>query len=223
MIDFAAARRMMVDGQVRPNDVTDLRLIATMLDVPRERFLPPATAALAYLDLDAPVGEGTDGGPSRYLLKPMLLAKLIQAAEVTESDAVLDVGCATGYSSAVLARLAGSVVALEENPLLARRAEEILTALGIAYVSVVTGPLIAGWPARAPYDVIVLQGATEVEPQALFPQLKDGGRLVCVRGRPAAGKAMIYRRTNDDVSGWPLFDAAAAVLPGFAETPAFVF
>jgi protein-L-isoaspartate(D-aspartate) O-methyltransferase len=222
MIDFAAARRMMVDGQVRTSDVTDLRLIAAMLDVPRERFLPPATASLAYLDLDVPVLEGARGEASRYLLKPMLLAKLIQAAEIKESDAVLDVGCVTGYSSAVLARIAGSVVALEEEPSLARRAGEILGAFGVANVSVVTGPLMAGWPPGAPYDVILLEGATDVEPRTLFPQLKDGGRLLCVRGR-SAGKAKIYRRAGDDVSGWPIFDAAAPVLPGFAETPAFVF
>ncbi len=223
MIDFATARRMMVDGQIRPSDVTDLRLIAAMLDVPRERFLPPATAALAYLDLDVPVALGAERGPSRRLLKPMILAKLIQAAAVEESDAVLDVGCAAGYSSAVLAKLAGSVVALEEDASLARRAEEVLAALGITNVSVVSGPLSAGWPARAPYDVIVLQGATEVEPRTLFSQLKEGGRLVCVRGRSAAGKAMIYRRANNEVSAWPLFDATAAALPGFAEMPAFVF
>ncbi len=223
MIDFAAARRMMVDCQVRPSDVTDLRLIAAMLEVPRERFLPAATAALAYLDLDASVRDGADKAAPRYLLKPMLLAKLIQAAEVAETDAVLDVGCATGYSSAILARIAGSVVALEEDEALTRRAQEVLSALGAASVSVVTGPLVAGWPGRAPYDVIVMQGATEVEPRMLFSQLKNGGRLVCVHGRGATGKAMIYRRTGEHVSGWPLFDAAAAVLPGFAEIPAFVF
>jgi protein-L-isoaspartate(D-aspartate) O-methyltransferase len=223
MIDYAAARRMMVDGQVRPSDVTDLRIIAAMLELPRERFLPPARAALAYLDLDAPVGDGREDSPSRCLLKPMLLAKLVQAAAVKEGDAVLDVGCATGYSSAVLGHIAGSVVALEQDPALAGRAEAILGALGIANVAVATGPLAAGWPARAPYDVILLQGATEVEPRTLFSQLNEGGRLVCVLGRPATGKAMIYRRANDVVSGWPLFDATAAVLPGFAETPSFVF
>ena len=115
MIDFAAARRMMVDGQVRTSDVTDLRLIAAMLEVPRERFVPAAKAALAYLDLDLPVKEGEAGAPVRRLLKPMVLAKLIQAAEIGAGDHVLDVGCATGYSSAVLARLAGSVVALEQD------------------------------------------------------------------------------------------------------------
>ena len=223
MIDFATARRMMVDGQVRPNDVTDLRITAAMLKLPRERFLPLAKADLAYLDLDIPILDGADGRPARRMLKPMLLAKLIQAAAVQENDVVLDVGCATGYSSAILARLGHSVIALEEEPSLAARAKENLAAFGVNNASVAMGPLAGGWPAGAPYDVIVLQGATEVEPRALFPQLRDGGRLVCVRGGSAAGKAMIYRRVETDVSGRPVFDAAAAVLPGFTATPAFVF
>ncbi len=125
MIDFAAARRMMVDGQVRTADVTDLRLLAAMGDVPRERFVPASKAELSYLDLDLPAGEGRAG---RCLLKPMVLAKLIQPADIAATDHVLDVGCATGYSSALLAQLAGSVVALEEDRALARAAEQALAA-----------------------------------------------------------------------------------------------
>ena len=222
MIDFATARRMMVDGQVRPNDVTDLRIIAAMLEVPRERFLPPSKMQMAYLDLDIPLFEGPDGRGRRRMLKPMLLAKMIQAADVRDSDSVLDVGCGSGYSSAVIAQLARNVVALEEDATLTLGAKENLYALGITNVSVESGPLSAGYAARAPYDVIFMQGATEVEPQTLFPQLRDSGRLICVRGI-SAGKAMIYRRSGDDVSGWPVFDATASVLPGFAATPAFVF
>lgn len=222
MIDFPKARRMMVDGQVRPNDVTDLRIIAAMLELPRERFVPPAKIDLAYLDLDLPLSQAT-GGAARRMLKPMLLAKLIHAAQVRESDTVLDVGCTTGYGAAVLARLAHSVVALEEEQALADRARALLADVGTQNVSVVSGPLTAGWAPHAPYDVILLEGATEVEPRTLFPQLREGGRLLCVKGGSAAGKAMIYRRAGGDVSGWPLFDANAAVLPGFAATPAFVF
>src|SRR5262247_3875199 len=122
MTDFAAARRMMVDGQVRTSDVTDPRLQAAMLEVPRERFLPDAQAGLAYLDLDVPVMAAGEGGVPRCLLKPMVLAKLLQAAEVGADDHVLDVGCATGYSSAILVKLARSVVALEEDARLANRA-----------------------------------------------------------------------------------------------------
>ena len=221
MLDFVAARRMMVDGQVRTSDVTDLRLIGAMLAIPRERFVPESKAPLAYLDLDLPVLEGREG--ARFLLKPMVLAKLIQAAEVGEDDLVLDVGCATGYSSAVLGRLARSVVALDQDATLARRAEENLLAVGAQNVTVVIESMIAGWPAGGPYDLIVLNGTAEVVPEALFGQLKNGGRLVGVVGRFPTSKAMIYRSVGGEISGRPIFDATAAPLPGFAEPPAFVF
>jgi protein-L-isoaspartate(D-aspartate) O-methyltransferase len=223
MIDFAAARRMMVDGQVRTSDVTDPRLIAAMLEVPRELFAPKGRADLAYLDLDLPLTDASAGGPARRLLKPMVLAKLLQAAEIGAGDRVLDVGCGTGYSSAVLARLSGALVALETESSLAQNAADNLRALGAGNVAVVTGPLTDGWPAGAPYDVILLNGATEVEPRALLRQLKDGGRLVGVRGRPGAGKAMLYRAVGREVSSRPIFDAAAPLLPGFSEPAAFVF
>jgi protein-L-isoaspartate(D-aspartate) O-methyltransferase len=223
MTDFATARRMMVDGQVRPNDVTDPRILGAMLEIPRERFLPPAKAPLAYLDYDIPVLEGPDGHPRRRMLKPMLLAKLIQIADVGDTESVLDIGCGGGYSSAILAQLARSVVALEEEAVLAVAAKDNLYAEGITNVSVETGPLTAGYAARAPFDAIFLQGATEIEPQMLFPQLRDGGRLVCVKPNGASGSAVVYRRAGDDVSGWAAFDAVAAILPGFSAAPAFVF
>jgi protein-L-isoaspartate(D-aspartate) O-methyltransferase len=218
MIDFAAARRMMVDGQVRTADVTDLRLLAAMDEVPRERFVPAAKAELSYLDLDLPAGEGRTG---RRLLKPMVLAKLIQVAEIAPDDWVLDVGCASGYSSAVLSKLAASVVALDDDRALTSAAAAALRTLG--NVQVVTGPLVQGWAAGAPYDAIVMQGATEVVPDALLRQLKDGGRLVCVFGMGPQRKAMLYRNTEGEISGRPAFDAAAPLLPGFERTPGFVF
>jgi protein-L-isoaspartate(D-aspartate) O-methyltransferase len=221
MIDFAAARRMMVDGQVRTADVTDPRLIAAMMDLPRERFFPEDKASLAYLDLDAIVSE--PGLAPRRLLKPMVLAKLIQAAAVGEADHVLDVGCATGYSTAVLARLAGSVVALEEEPALVRQATEALAETGAANAKIVAGSLTRGLADEGPYDVIMLEGAAEVIPEGLFGQLKEGGRLACVLQRGPAGKAMIYLRTGGDVSGRAVFDATAGLLPGFAKLPEFVF
>jgi len=220
MLDFATARRMMVDGQVRTMDVTDPRLIAAMLNVPRERFVPPSKTALAYLDRDVPVA---DDNTSRRLLKPMVLAKLAQAAEIRAGDVVLDVGCATGYSSAVLAQLAGEVVALEEDSSLAKQAEQNLAALGVRNVSIVCGPLAAGWGERAPYDVIVLNGASEVVPKGLCDQLRNGGRFVCVLGCAPAAKATVFRRGSGETSGRPIFDAAAPVLPGFTKTQAFVF
>jgi protein-L-isoaspartate(D-aspartate) O-methyltransferase len=223
MIDFVAARRIMVDSQVRTSDVTDLRLINAMLALPRERFLPPEQADLAYLDFDAPATATQAGKPGRRLLKPMVLAKLLQAAEIQSGDHVLDVGCATGYSSALLARLAGSVVALDEDAGLVERARGNLGALGLAGVQVVSGPLPDGWSAQAPYDVIVLNGAAEIAPKALLRQLKPGGRLVGVLGRGPLGKAMLYCSIGGECGGRPIFDAAAPLLPGFAAPAAFVF
>src|ERR1700680_387405 len=154
MVDFTPARRMMVDGQVRTSDVTNPGLINAMLDLPRERFVPPEKADLAYLDRDVAVAHPGYGHAPRCLLKAMVFAKLVQTAEIDETDHVLDVGCAAGYSAAVLARLARSVVALEEDASLANRASEMLASLGATNVSVVTGPLSQGWPGRAPYDVM---------------------------------------------------------------------
>ena len=223
MIDFAAARRTMVDCQVRPSDVTDLRIVAAMLELPRERFVAEENADLAYLDLDAPVTRATGSGDVRRLLKPMVLAKMVQAAAVKADDLMLDVGCSTGYSAALLARLARSVVALEEDPALAQLAHENLKAVGADNATVVTGPLPDGWRAEAPYDVIFVDGATEVVPNALCRQLKADGRLIAVVGRAPISRAMIYRSVAGDVSGWPIFDATAPVLPGFAAPPEFVF
>lgn len=219
MVDYAQARRNMVDNQVRPSDVTDLRLIDAMLDVARECFVPEARRAIAYLDIDVPVTDGA----ARALLKPMVFARLVQAADLGENDRVLDVGCATGYSAAVLGKLAGNVVALDEDPALCRSAADNLAALG-AHVSVASGPLAAGWPDTAPYDAIIIEGAAEVVPQALLAQLKEGGRLVAVLGRGPMGKATIYRKAAAGrVSAQPLFDASAPLLPGFAKPAVFVF
>jgi protein-L-isoaspartate(D-aspartate) O-methyltransferase len=217
MNDLFAARRMMVDGQVRPNDVTDRDLIAAMLEIPRERFVPPALANVAYLDRDLMV----DG--KRGLLKPMVLAKLIQAAEIGTGDQVLDVACGTGYSSAILGRLAAKVVALEDDPDRAGRCGEILLRLGMTNVTAVCGPLDAGWPALGPYDVILINGVSEVEPHGLLKQLNEGGRLVGIFGSQPGTKAMIYRRDRGEIGSRTLFDAAAPVLQAFVKAPAFVF
>ncbi|MBI3705239.1 MAG: methyltransferase domain-containing protein [Rhizobiales bacterium] len=219
MTDFADARRHMVDGQLRPNDVTDLRILSAMLEVPRERYAPPASASIAYLDLDLPVGEGT--AATRRLLKPMMLAKLFNAAEIKSTDRVLDVGCVTGYAAALLARMAAQVVALEQDAGLAKAAKAALSSL--PNVTVVSGPLVAGWAQGGPYDLIVLEGATEIEPQGFSGQLKDGGRLICVLGAAPGATAMLYRRSGDDFAGRPLFSAAAPVLPGFVKPPVFAF
>ena len=217
MTDFATARRHMVDGQVRTADVTDLRILSAMLDIPRERFVPPASADLAYLDLDLPVGKSG----SRRLLKPMVLGKLIHAANIAPGNRVLDVGCATGYGAAVLARVAGQVIALEQDADLAQAARSELS--GQPNATVVSGALTAGWPQSSPYDAIVLEGATEVPPETFLSQIREGGRLVCVLGSGPGSKAMLYCRSGDELGGRPIFDATAAVLPGFAKTPIFAF
>jgi protein-L-isoaspartate(D-aspartate) O-methyltransferase len=217
MTDFATARRHMVDGQVRTADVTDLRIISAMLEIPREQFVLPASAGLAYLDLDLPIGDGA----SRRLLKPMVLAKLVQAMDLASTDRVLDVGCATGYAAAVLARIAGEVVALEQDSGLAQMARAALSAQ--PNVSVVNGSLTAGWPQGAPYDAILLEGATEIGPEQFRHQLKEGGRLVCILGSGPGAKAMLYCRSGEELGGRPIFDASAALLPGFAKAPAFAF
>ncbi len=221
MSDFAEARRNMVDRQVRPADVTDLRIIAAMLDVPRERFAP-GREAIAYLDVDLPVASA-GAGVVRALLKPMVFAKLIQAAEIGPAEHVLDVGCATGYSSAVLAHLAGSVVALEEDAALAAEARTNLAALTSPNVTVASAPLAGGYETGAPYDVILIEGACEVVPEALCRQLRENGRLVALVGTASMAKATIYRAVMGRVTAQPLFDAAGPALPGFARPPAFVF
>ena len=226
MTNFAALRKTMVDGQVRTSDVTDRAIIDALMQVPRERFVPASQAGLAYLDCDLSLSEasaGQAGSSGRHLLKPMVLAKMIQAAEINAGDHVLEVGCATGYASAVLARLGHAVVALEQDSALAAQAAAVLPEIGTSNVTVVTGPLMEGWTALGPYDVIFLNGAVESVPEALLEQLKDGGRLVGIVGRGPYSKAMLFRSTGQGASGRPIFDASAPLLPGLGKQPAFVF
>jgi protein-L-isoaspartate(D-aspartate) O-methyltransferase len=215
MIDFAAARQNMIDCQVRTQDVTDLRIIDALLQVPRERFVPADKQGLAYLDYEVPLGEGPK---ARALLKPAVLAKLIQAAGVRSTDRVLDIAGGSGYSAALWARLAGEVVALEDDAPLAKQTQKNLS----DNVTVATGTLTTGWAAAAPYDIILINGACEVVPKVLFDQLKDGGRLLCVMGA-MPGKATLYLRGGSEISDRALFDASAPILPGFVRERAFVF
>ena len=220
MSGFATARQKMVDGQVRPNDVTDIRILDAMLAVPREAFVPQDKQALAYLDRDLDVGEGAT---KRFLIKPQVLAKMLQAAEIKDTDKVLVAGSAPGYAAAVVARLAGQVVATESDPAQVAKAGEVLAQLGLANVTFKATAAADGDPANAPYDVIVLDGATEVTPDRLYGQLKDGGRLVGVFATSKPPRATIVTHSRGDFGNRTLFDASVPVLPGLERLPAFVF
>jgi protein-L-isoaspartate(D-aspartate) O-methyltransferase len=224
MSGFSTARQKMVDCQVRTNDVTDHRILDAMIELPREDFVPQDKRALAYLDLDLDVSEGGTGAAKRFLIKPMLMAKLLQAAEILETDRILIVGAATGYAAAVAALLAPTVTATESDSALAAKGREILGKLGFeAKVTFRTADAAAGDPAGAPYDVIILNGATEIVPDNLYRQLKDGGRLLGVFAMTHPPRAMIVRRSHGDFGTRSLFDAAAPVLPGLERVPEFVF
>ena len=207
----------MVNGQIRTNKVTDQRVAAALLAVPRELFVPKALRSVAYVDEDIAIGGG------RYLMEPMVFARLLQAAEIEPRHVVLDVGCGTGYSTAVLARLAGSVVAIESDEELAARARELVAELAMDNAAVVISRLSDGYAEQAPYDVILLNGAVEVVPDVLTGQLAEGGRMVLVKRERGVGKAWLYRRDQGVVSGRELFDAQVMPLPGFAKPAAFVF
>jgi protein-L-isoaspartate(D-aspartate) O-methyltransferase len=221
MSGFSTARQKMVDGQVRPSDVTDIRIIDAMLAVPREAFVPENKRALAYLDLDLDVSEG--GCAKRCLIKPAVLAKMLQAAEIKPNDRVLVVGCASGYAAAVIAQFAGQVTATESEPGLAAKARDILSRNGCGNVVVGTGAAAEGDSANAPFDVIVVNGATEIVPEQLYGQLRNGGRLVGVFAMSSPARATIVTRSHGDFGNRALFDAAAPVLPGLERLPAFVF
>ena len=223
MIDFERLRQSMVDSQIRPNDVTDPRLIAAMLDLPRERFVPARRVELAYLDDDLIVREAGAAGPARYLIEPMILAKLVQALELTGGEHALDVGCATGYSSAILSRLAATVVGLESDVELASAARNILAELAVTGAQIVVGPMTIGVPQSGPYDAILINGAVEIVPDGLLDQLKDGGRLVAVVRSGPLGRATLHVWKGGVVSKRPLFDAAVPPLPGFEAPREFVF
>ncbi|HTQ15143.1 MAG TPA: protein-L-isoaspartate O-methyltransferase [Rhizomicrobium sp.] len=217
MSNAAAQRFNMVESQVRTNDVTDVRVQEALMAVPRERFVPASKRAVAYMDAPLELVTG------RFLLEPRVFAKMLQLAEIRPSDSVLDVGCATGYSSAVLARVAARVVGLEEDADLVRAASDMAPSLGGGGITIVQGALAEGHRAGAPYGVIFINGAIERVPDALLSQLADGGRLVAVLREGTQGRAVIWRKEDGHVGYWQAFDAAAPVLAGFRQPAGFVF
>jgi protein-L-isoaspartate(D-aspartate) O-methyltransferase len=223
MFDFADARRMMVDGQLRTNEVTDSRLLEAFGTLPREQFVPPELAQLAYLDRDLALSDGTPERPARCMLKPMTLARMIHALDLDPQDRVLDVACGMGYSAAVLARIAGHVVALEDDPELAAQAGRALRQSGVQNVTIRTDRLAAGAAEDAPFNAILINGAVEIMPEAYARQLADGGRLVCLERNGAAGKAVLYRSMKRELRGRAMFDAWGPALRDFAKPAEFVF
>ncbi len=218
MSNFAAARRHMVDSQIRTNRVTDPLVIGAVEEIPRERFVDKTLEGVAYLDEDLPIA------PGRNLMEPMVFSRLAQALEIGSDDVVLDVGCANGYSSAVLARLASTVVALETDSGLAARASATLLELGIDNVVVVEGPLADGHAAQAPYDAILVGGMVSEVPRALQDQIAEGGRLCAVIGADRGpGRATLMVKRGGIISRRTIFDAAVPALPGFETEPGFVF
>ncbi|MGA7675013.1 MAG: protein-L-isoaspartate O-methyltransferase [Rhizomicrobium sp.] len=218
MPDYATQRVNMVDSQLSTNDVADPRIRSAMAAVAREQFVPTAKRDMAYCDLPIEVA------PGRYLLDPRCFGKLLELAGVRPTDRVLDIGCATGYSAAVLGLLAKEVVAVEQDDDLAREARDRLADVGAKNTTVVQNALVEGAKAQAPYDVIVVEGAVEEPPQALLSQLGEGGRLVAmVQQRAAQGRAHLFVRENGRIGSRPDFDASVPVLVGFRKTVGFVF
>ena len=216
-MDYTEARFNMVENQVRTNRVTDSLVIEAMNTLPREAFVGTGQEGIAYIDQDIKIA------PGRYMMEPMVLARLIQAAEVRKSNVVLDIGCGSGYASAVLARLADTVVALESDPSLAAQATQTLSTLEIDTVAVVEGALQEGYPKQAPYDVIFFGGAVADVPPMIAGQLAESGRLVAVTHKKSVGTGTLITNHRGVLSRRELFDAATPFLPGFEPVPEFVF
>jgi protein-L-isoaspartate(D-aspartate) O-methyltransferase len=219
MTDFALARRNMIDGQLRPNRVTNDRLLAAIGDLPRERFLPEAMRAVAYADDDVPLGNG------RYLMEPMVLARLIQALQAQPEDRALVVGSGRNYGAALMSRLVKSVVAVESDAMLVAAAQQTAKEVGLDRVRQVVGPMESGAADSAPYEVILIEGAVRLVPEAILEQLAEGGRLATVLAGPpgALGVAQLFMKQGGVTSGRALFEAGTPLLPGFAPPPRFTF
>ena len=216
VIDHHAQRLSMIEGQMRPNRVTEPALVEALGHVPREHFAPAVLRSSAYVDEDLPLGDG------RFLIEPLVLARLIQAIGVRAGAKVLDIGCATGYGAAVLARLGARVVALDDDAM-ARRASSALSALGVGGVDVVAGPPRDGWAAGAPYDGILIEGGVGHLPEHLFEQLGDSGRLAAVMIGQGVGRLASFNMVSGTFARRDLFDAWVPPLAAFAPAPRFVF
>lgn len=223
MTDFKAERAAMVESQIRPNGVTDVRLLEALYLTPRESFVPPSLRSLAYMDGTLRVESARDGQPARYLLDPMTFAKLVQLARVKAEDKVLDVGPATGYSTAILARLAREVIAVECDAGLLAITKDALESERITGARLVANALSDGAPEHAPFDVIFVNGRLTEAPERLLSQLAPGGRLVAIVGNDVAAKGTLYTKIDDTIQSVTDFDSGGPVLPGFEKKVEFAF
>jgi len=215
MTDFATRRRIMVDTQVRPSDVTKYPIIDAMLTIARETFVDDAQQEAAY------VGENLTIGPNRVLLEPRTLAKMLDALDITGNDLVMDIGVGFGYSAAVAARMAQAVVAVEEDARMAGEAQELLSRAGADNAILHAGALAEGAAEHGPYDVVIVQGGVAELPEILQNQLKDGGRVACIFMQGDLGTVQIGYKTGSVISWRFAFNAGAPVLPGFEKQRAF--
>ncbi len=216
-MDFGTARRNMIESQLRTNRIIDEPLLAVMAEVPRERFVPEALQGIAYVDEDLAIGNG------RYIMEPMILATMIQEAEVRRSDVVLDIASGSGYAVAILAQLAGTVFALESDAALAAQAAELYAELAPDNVVAIEGPLAEGCAEHAPFDVILVEGAIERLPEAILGQLGEGGRLVAVIRENGVGRVTVIHKSGGHYSRRTIRDANVPLLEAFRRPPEFVF
>jgi len=207
----------MVKSQIRTNRVTDLRVVEALSEVPRERFVPKRLRGIAYIDEDLEIAAG------RYLMEPMVLARLLNELSIEGDELALVIGAGSGYSTAVLAYLCGTVVGVESDAEMAATASETLASLGIDNAAVVEGPLAEGYAKQGPYDIVLFDGAVSEVPDTIERQLAEGGRMAAVVRSDGVGRATLFMRTAGVVSGRPVFDAATPLLPGFEKQPGFVF
>ena len=217
-MDYSAARHNMVENQIRVNRVTHQGIINAFGEIPREVFVPDNLATLAYVDEKLMITEG------RYLLQPMVLARLLQSAKIRPDDVVLEIGCGTGYSTAILASIANTVVAIEEDETLAKQATNNMVELGVDNAAIMTSPLAEGYKKQHPYNAIVLSGSVAKVPESILAQLIDGGRLVTVVNKhDSLGKGVLMTKFGSSISTEEIFDAWTPILPGFELPPSFAF
>ncbi|WP_417843059.1 protein-L-isoaspartate O-methyltransferase family protein [Thalassospira sp.] len=218
MMDYQVARHNMVENQVRANKVTDPLVIAAMEEVPRELFLPENKRGVAYVDEDISIGNG------RYAIEPMVIARLMQIAEIATTDVALVIGAGYGYACALVSRVAETVVAVESDTAMAQTAEKIMQDNNYDNVIVVEGDVVTGYAKQSPYNVILLDGAVAEVPEAILGQLAEGGRLLAVVREPnKVGVARLYEREHGVIGHRDLFDANVPYLPGFEPVESFVF